>query len=101
MFGTFPYALRLLTIEALLRQIALSSDEGVFGGWENVSKKFGVTYTPSEGVYDGRPFSFLTYVPSRTVAVYAPADGCDAGADELPFGIPGLGVTPRGPNFAP
>lgn len=82
-------------------QIALSSDEGVFGGWENVSKKFDVTYTPSETAHDGRPYSFQTYVPSRTVAVYGPADSCNAAADELPFGIPGLGVIPRGPNFGP
>ena len=29
-------------------QIALSSDEAVFGGWENVSKKYDVAYETQE-----------------------------------------------------
>ena len=29
-------------------QIALSSDEGVFGGWENVSKKYDTDYQTQE-----------------------------------------------------
>ena len=29
-------------------QIALSSDEAVFGGWENVSKKYDVDYQTQE-----------------------------------------------------
>ncbi len=85
----------------VVAQIALSSDERVFGGWENVSKNFDVTYTTTQEKFDGRDYSFLAYVPSRTVAVYAPAEWCDAKADEKPLGVPGLGVKDRGPYFSP
>ena len=52
-----------------------------------------------EGTYDGRPHSMCVYTPSRTVAVYAQADTCDAHSDQGPLGIPGLGVKDRGPFF--
>ena len=42
----------------------------------------------------------LVYSPSRTVAVYAPAEYCNAAADSTPTGIPGLGVKGRGPYWA-
>ena len=77
----------------------LSSDEEVFGGYKNVSKEYDVDYLTSEGTYDGRPHSFLSYAPSRTVAVYAPSEFADAFADRTPQGIPGLGVKNRGPEF--
>ena len=48
----------------------------MFGGWENVSKKYDVAYQTIEGDYDGRPQYMLVYSPSRTVAVYAPAEYC-------------------------
>jgi 1,4-alpha-glucan branching enzyme len=80
-------------------QIVLSSDEAVFGGWENVSKKFDVEYQTQEGNYDNRPHSMLVYSPSRTVAVYAKTEFCDATADESITGIPGLGVKGRGPHW--
>lgn len=81
-------------------QIVLSSDEAVFGGWENVSKKYDVAYQTIEGDYDGRPQYMLVYSPSRTVAVYAPAEYCDPTADTAPTGVPGLGVKGRGPYFS-
>lgn len=81
-------------------QLVLSSDEAVFGGYENVSKKYNAEYVTSEGNYDNRPHSFQVYSTSRTVAVYAPAEFCDATADEDPDnGIPGLGVKGQGPYF--
>jgi len=61
-----------------LRQVVLSSDEQVFGGWKNVSKENDVEYATAEDDHDGRPHSFTVYAPSRTVAVYAPAHFCDA-----------------------
>lgn len=81
-------------------QIVLSSDEPVFGGYNNVSKDYDVAYAVQEGSYDGRPNSFQVYSASRTVAVYAPADYCDARADSQPIGIPGLGVQGKGPKFS-
>lgn len=77
----------------------LSSDEAVFGGYENASKKYDVSYQTQEGTYDGRPHSFQVYAPSRTVAVYTSAQNVDAKADEQPLGVPGLGVADRGPAF--
>ena len=58
--------------------MVLSSDEQVFGGWRNVSKENDVEYATEAGDHDGRPHSFTAYAPSRTVAVYAPAQYCDA-----------------------
>lgn len=81
-------------------QLVLSSDEPVFGGYNNVSKDYDVTYDTDQGNYDERPHSFLVYSTCRTVAVYAPANCCDARADSHPLGIPGLGVIGKGPNFA-
>lgn len=54
---------------------------------------------PQEGHYDNRGHSFQVYAPSRTVAVYAPAQYADAQADDKPLGVPGLGVLDRGPHF--
>lgn len=81
-------------------KMVLSSDEPVFGGYNNVSKDYDVEYTPQEGSYDRRPYSFQVYSTSRTVAVYAPSQYCDARADSHPMGVPGLGVRGKGPNFA-
>ncbi len=80
-------------------QIVLSTDEEVFGGWKNVSKEYDVDYQTEEGDYNGRPYSFQTYAPSRTVAVYAPSQFADAHSDLTDQGIPGLGVKNRGPAF--
>ena len=38
-------------------QLLLSSDEGAFGGFENLSKKYNTEYSSAEGDYDGRPHS--------------------------------------------
>ncbi len=38
--------------------MVLSSDEGVFGGYENASKKYNTEYATSKGTYDNRPNSF-------------------------------------------
>jgi len=54
-------------------------------------------YLILQELYDTRPHSFCVYAPSRTVVVYAKSETCDARADELPTGIPGLGVKGRGP----
>ena len=51
-----------------------------------------------QGLHDNRPHSFCVYAPSRTVAIYAKSETCDAHADELPTGVPGLGVKGRGPK---
>lgn len=83
----------------LRQQVVLSSDEAVFGGYENVSKKYDVEYQTQEGNHDNRPQSMLVYAPSRTVGVYAQAEYCDATADQSPTGIPGLGVKGRGPHW--
>ena len=77
----------------------MSSDEGVFGGWNNVTKDSDVTFVASEGDHDGRPASMLVYAPARTVVAYAPAEFVDSKADEKPGGIPGLAVKGVGPYF--
>ena len=38
-------------------QVALSSDEEVFGGWQNVTKNSNVTFQTQSGDYDNRPNS--------------------------------------------
>ncbi|GFR43347.1 hypothetical protein Agub_g4269 [Astrephomene gubernaculifera] len=81
-------------------KVVLSSDEEVFGGFRNVSKEAGVTFTASPTPHDGRPFSLQLYAPSRTAVVYAPAEWVDPGADLKPHGIAGLGVRDMGPYFA-
>ena len=43
--------------EDVCLQLLLSSDEGAFGGFENLSKKYNTEYSSSEGDYDGRPHS--------------------------------------------
>lgn len=47
------------------RQVALSSDEAVFGGYENASKKYNTEYQTQEGTYDNRPNSFQVTGLSR------------------------------------
>jgi len=76
-------------------KVALSSDEKVFGGWENVSKWHGSEHFTTKGDYDGRPFSFEVYAPPRTAVVYAPSDFCDNENET----VPGLGVKGHGPYF--
>ena len=86
--------------DARARKVVMSSDEGVFGGWNNVTKDSDVTFAASEGDHDGRPCSMLVYAPARTVVAYAPAEFVDSKADEKPGGIPGLAVKGVGPYFA-
>ena len=81
-------------------KIALSSDEPVFGGYNNVSKDNNTSFEATDDRHDHRPHSFFVYAPSRSVVVYAPADHTDARADSKTTGIPGLAVQGRGPNFA-
>ena len=76
-------------------KVALSSDEAVFGGYENVTKWNDCELHTSQDGHDGRPHSFQVYAPSRTVVVYAPSDFCDKDNDT----IPGLGVKGHGPYF--
>merc|ERR1711924_306892 len=53
-------------------KVVLSSDEGVFGGYENVTKWNDAEFHTNEDGHDGRPNSMQVYAPSRTVVVYAP-----------------------------
>jgi hypothetical protein len=46
-------------------KLVLSSDEAVFGGYENVSKKYDAEYITAEGNYDNRPHSFQVQLPTR------------------------------------
>ncbi|EFN58941.1 hypothetical protein CHLNCDRAFT_29960 [Chlorella variabilis] len=81
-------------------KVVLSSDEQVFGGWQNVTKNSNVEFHAQQGDHDNRPYSIQVYAPSRTVVVYAPAEFCDPQADSKPMGIPGLGVKDIGPYYA-
>ncbi|DBB05355.1 TPA: hypothetical protein ACH3X3_010575 [Trebouxia sp. C0006] len=81
-------------------KLMLSSDEDSFGGFENLSKKYNTEFASSEADYDGRPHNIQVYAPSRTVGVYGPAEWGDPEADQHTWGIPGLGIKDRGPNFA-
>ena len=77
-------------------KVVLSSDEGVFGGYENVTKWNDAEFHTNEDGHDGRPNSMQVYAPSRTVVVYAPAEFCDKDNET----IPGLGVKGHGPYFS-
>ncbi|WIA23688.1 hypothetical protein OEZ85_000382 [Tetradesmus obliquus] len=80
-------------------KLLLSSDEEVFGGWRNLSKETDGDHVSFGGDHDRRPNSFLVYAPSRTCAVYGPADWADPEADRKPAGVPGLGVKELGPYY--
>ena len=56
------------------RQVALSSDEAVFGGYENASKKYNTEYQTQEGTYDNRPNSFQ--VTGLSTLVARPSASC-------------------------
>ena len=77
-------------------KIALSSDEGVFGGWSNASKWTDAEFHTQDGDYDNRPCSMQIYAPSRTAVVYAPAEWCDSENET----VPGLGVKEVGPYYS-
>jgi 1,4-alpha-glucan branching enzyme len=81
-------------------RLILSSDEPVFGGWDNLSKDKDAQHESQEGTFDGRPHSFMVYAPSRTVSVYAPAAWVEPRAEDGPAGIPGLAVKDLGPYYA-
>jgi 1,4-alpha-glucan branching enzyme len=81
-------------------KVVLSSDEAVFGGYSNVTKKSDTVFHTGSSNHDNRPNDFSVYAPSRTVVVYAPADFCDPDGDEKPWGIPGLGIKGLGPYFS-
>eukprot|EP00878_Enallax_costatus_P000275 GHUV01000346.1.p1 GENE.GHUV01000346.1~~GHUV01000346.1.p1 ORF type:complete len:864 (+),score=177.11 GHUV01000346.1:148-2739(+) len=80
-------------------RLLLSSDEEVFGGFRNLSKETDAEHVSSQGDYDRRPNSFLVYAPSRTCAVYGPAEWADPDADRKPAGVPGLAVRELGPYY--
>jgi 1,4-alpha-glucan branching enzyme len=80
-------------------KIVLSSDEEVFGGYQNVTKNSDVEFFATNGDYDSRPHSFKVYTPCRTVAVYAPSEFCDKDAESDEYGVPGLAVRGLGPYF--
>lgn len=52
-----------------LPQVALSSDEAVFGGYVNISKDSDVTMLAEDGMLDGRPHSLK--VGDRTGVIRA------------------------------
>jgi len=54
-------------------KLVLSSDNPEFGGYSNLWTYTAPTYSAEDYAFNGRPASFLAYLPSRTVAVYAPA----------------------------
>jgi 1,4-alpha-glucan branching enzyme len=80
-------------------KLVLSSDEEVFGGWKNLSKETDGDHVSFGGDHDRRPNAFMVYAPSRTCAVYGPAEWADKDADRKPAGIPGLGVKELGPYY--
>lgn len=81
-------------------KIVLSSDEEVFGGWQNVSCFSDTQFVAHEAHgYDNRPYAFQVYAPSRTVVVYAPENFVDASAPSSATGVPGLAVKGRGPYY--
>jgi len=55
-------------------KLVLSSDNAEFGGYSNLSTETAGEYHAENYAFNGRPASFLAYLPSRTVSVYAPAD---------------------------
>lgn len=55
-------------------KLVLSSDNAEFGGYSNLSTETAGEYHAEDYAFNGRPASFLAYLPSRTVSVYAPAD---------------------------
>jgi hypothetical protein len=68
---------------------------GFFAGCHNTVS----VLSSLQGDHDRRPNSFLVYAPSRTCAVYGPAEWADTEADRKPAGIPGLGVKELGPYY--
>ena len=80
-------------------KVVLSSDEEVFGGYQNVTKNSDVEFAATGGSADGRPHSFMVYAPCRTVVVYAPSEYCDKDAEHDEYGVPGLAVRGLGPYF--
>ena len=81
-------------------KIVLSSDEEIFGGWNNVSCFNDTQFVAHEAHgYDNRPYAFQVYAPSRTVVVYAPENFVDSSAPNSATGVPGLAVKGRGPYY--
>ena len=54
-------------------KLVLSSDNPEFGGYSNLWTYTAPDFIADGYAHNGRPASFLAYLPSRTVAVYAPA----------------------------
>ncbi|CAG9466592.1 unnamed protein product [Pedinophyceae sp. YPF-701] len=78
-------------------KMVLSTDEEVFGGFQNVTAANGPEFHTMSGDYDNRPNSFQVYAPSRTCTVYAPAEWVDA-KDSVPgLYVKGLGPYPAIP----
>ena len=78
-------------------KLVLSSDEAVHGGYGNASIFNDTTFVAHEGdAHDNRPSSFMCYLPSRTMTVYAPAETVDCN-DAL--NVPGIGVKAPGPYY--
>ena len=53
-------------------KLVLSSDNAEFGGYSNLSTETAGEYHAEDYAFNGRPASFLAYLPSRTASVYAP-----------------------------
>lgn len=80
-------------------QVALSSDEEIFGGFKNITKDSDAEMFAEFGSADERPHSFKVYSPCRTVVAYAPSEFCDKDAEGDEYGIPGLAVRGLGPYY--
>jgi len=77
-------------------KMVLSSDEKVFGGYENVSVYSDVTFKCDDFGVNERPHSFSVYAPSRTLTVYAPAEWVDSKQESVPgLAVKGLGPYPE------
>ena len=50
-------------------KLVLSSDNAEFGGYSNLSTETAGEYHAEDYAFNGRPASFLAYLPSRTVSV--------------------------------
>eukprot|EP00747_Dinoflagellata_sp_TGD_P132627 gnl/TRDRNA2_/TRDRNA2_175096_c0_seq11.p1 gnl/TRDRNA2_/TRDRNA2_175096_c0~~gnl/TRDRNA2_/TRDRNA2_175096_c0_seq11.p1 ORF type:complete len:410 (-),score=79.09 gnl/TRDRNA2_/TRDRNA2_175096_c0_seq11:164-1237(-) len=62
---------RIGTKDNVEHSLVLSSDNPEFGGYSNLWTYSAPKFKP-EGGFNSRPGSFKAYLPSRTVAVYAP-----------------------------
>lgn len=77
-------------------KLVLSSDEAMHGGFSNATMLSDTVFVAHEhDAHDNRPSSFMCYLPSRTMTVYAPAKTVDC----HDVTVPGLAVKAPGPYY--